>query len=88
MILEHLIKGSELNEADKRHVLGAYVHRYTKDHRPFWVKDDKKTPVQFGSDADWLEHTKFWVKKDGRLDARYNHCNSEPTWPNNPELRV
>ncbi len=78
-------KGSELHRDDQRHVLAAYVHRFTGDHRPFWVKPCN--PLQFKNDSEWLENTTFQVKKNGRLDMRVHHCFSMPTWPNNPELR-
>lgn len=85
-------KGTELHPADQRHVLSAYVHRYTKEHQPQWArgewKDGKPYPVQFESDLDWLEHTRFKVRKDGRLVSRARYCEARPTWPNNPELRA
>ena len=81
-----MIRGSLLNDNDKRHVLGVYVHRYTGEHKPQWVKGDY-TPVQFKNDADWLENTFFEVTKYAKLDARFKHCESHPTWPENPELR-
>lgn len=83
--------GYELCDEDRRHVLAAYVHRFTGEHRPAWSrkewKDGKPYPLQFADDADWLAHTRFCVRKDGRLDMRYKACESSPTWPNNPELR-
>jgi len=44
--------------------------------------------VQFADDQDWLEHTLFHVRKDGRLDKRYDCCESHPTWPDGNERRV
>ena len=83
--------GIELHPDDRRHVLAAYVHRFTGEHRPAWAhkpwKDGKPYPVQFADDADWLAHTRFAVRGNGRLDRRVNRCESSPTWPNNPELR-
>jgi hypothetical protein len=81
-----MIRGSLLNDNDKRHVLAAYVHRYTGEHKPGWVKGDS-TPVQFKDDAEWLEETFFEVTKHAKLDARFKYCESHPTWPENPELR-
>jgi len=79
-------KGSSLKREVQKDCLRKFVHRYTKDHIPNWVKSGK-TPVQFESDIDWLEHTFFQTKKDGTLDERYCFCESNPTWPENPELR-
>lgn len=84
-------RGSDLHPDDKRHVLAAFVHRFTKDHRPAWVdypgQRHRNYPVQFASDADWLAHTVFRVRRNGRLDRRAKACMSTPTWPDNPELR-
>lgn len=83
--------GNWLHPEDQRHVLAAFVHRFTRDHKPEWAnkpwKDGKPYPVQFDSDADWLAHTSFAVRNDGRLDGRVHRCESVPTWPDNPELR-
>jgi len=84
--------GSELSKEDKAHVLRAYVHRFTKDHRPQWAAHITQPggasyPVQFESDADWLANTRFAVTDSGRLDHRFTDCYSSPTWPDNPELR-
>lgn len=83
--------GTELHPDDQRHVLSTYVHRHTGEHKPAWAKaewkDGKPYPVQFKDDAEWLANTRFAVKKDGRLNMRVNHCMSDPTWPDNPELR-
>jgi hypothetical protein len=80
------MKGSELRSDQQREVLSSYIHRYTKDHVPRWAKSTKY-PVQFESDSDWLEHTQFAVANSGELDKRVRHCMSNPTWPDNPELR-
>ncbi len=84
--------GSNLHPEDVRHVLSAYVHRYTGEHKPAWAlkpwKDGKPYPVQFATDTDWLNNTRFAVRKNGRLDSRVSTCESAPTWPNNPELRA
>lgn len=83
--------GTQLHPNDRAHVLAAYVHHFTREHVPQWSRDPmpngKPYPVQFASDADWLAHTRFPIRKDGRLDQRAQHCESNPTWPDNPELR-
>lgn len=83
--------GSLLHPEDKRHVLAAYVHRFTGEHRPAWAskpwKDGRPYPIQHADDADWLANTYFRVRKDARLDMRVRECHSTPSWPNNPELR-
>lgn len=79
-------RGADLNPEDQAHVLRAYVHRFTGEHRPKWT-EHTKTPLQFASDQEWLAHTEFAVRRDGRLDRRVRECYSTPTWPNNPELR-
>lgn len=88
---DRLVSGSMLCAEDRRHVLNAYVHRYTGTHTPDWARclrpDGSEYPVQFADDADWLANTRFVVRKNGRLDGRYKECVSTPTWPANPELR-
>lgn len=83
--------GNELDYSDQRHCLSAFVHRFTREHKPDWAnkpwKYGKPYPVQFDSDADWLAHTRFAVRNSGRLDMRVHHCESNPTWPDNLELR-
>lgn len=78
--------GTELTYWDRKHVLSAFVHRFTRENKPQWA-DATVYPVQFDSDADWLAHTQFKVRKNGRLDKRARSCMSFPTWPDNPELR-
>lgn len=80
------VKGIDLPYNLRREVLRSYVHRYTGEHKPQWVKDDS-TPVQFKDDEDWLRNTTFKVTNKGTLSRRHNFCESSPTWPNNPELR-
>jgi hypothetical protein len=83
--------GSELSAADQKHVLAAYVYRFTRQRKPQWAREPMPNgnayPVQFASDADWLAHTRFAVTKTGKLDGRFDECQSSPTWPDNPELR-
>ena len=81
------VKGSQLMDVDKVYVLAAYRHRYTKQTKPQWAKNESWAP-HFIDDNDWLEHSFFYVKKDGYLDGRYNRCESYPTWPDNPEFRI
>lgn len=80
-----MIQGSKLDYVDQQHVLAAYVHRFTGQHRPAWAKrpmpSGKRYKVQFKDDADWLANTKFAVRQDGRLDMRVHRCESTPTWP-------
>lgn len=78
--------GGELCPEDQRHVLAAFVHRFTGQHRPRWKDKDSSAnvracPVQFKDDADWLANTFFAVRNDGRLDQRVTGCESHPTWP-------
>jgi hypothetical protein len=86
------ILGTLLCETDQRHVLAAYVHRFTGEHRPAWANEPMPNgqpyPLQFKDDLDWLAHSYFAIRRDGRLSARAEYCESYPTWPNNPELRL
>ncbi len=85
------IPGHQLKESAKREALARYIHRFTGDHRPAWAKDRRPDgspyPVQFKDDAEWLANTWFIVRNDGELPRCYRDCQSNPTWPNNPELR-
>lgn len=88
---DRAISGNALRREEQQHVLAAYVHRNTREHKPAWARalwQGKPYPVQFASDREWLERTLFVVRNDGRLDQRYRQCFSCPTWPDNPELRV
>lgn len=89
---DRMVRGAKLVPEDQASVLGMYVHRYTGDHRPKWVElwggSTPKPPLQFKSDREWLAHSWFVVRKDGRLDRRVKSCLSEPTWPENPELKT
>ena len=82
------IPGTWLTTEDQRTVLANYIHRYTVDHIPKWVRTARKPyPVQFASDQDWLAHSLFAVDKPGQLSGRVHRCESNPTWPLNPELQ-
>ena len=78
-------RGTELHPDDQKHVLNAYVHRFTKEHKPQWTNEPRSDGTaympQHASDADWLQNTTFKVKNDGRLDSRVKQCHSTPTWP-------
>lgn len=83
--------GAELSARDKSHVLAVFVHRYTGNHFPRWAAvpraDGTAYPLQFANDAEWLANTRFAVTAHGDLDRKVRECYSNPTWPNNPELR-
>jgi hypothetical protein len=87
--------GIELHPDDQHLVLSAYVHRYTGDHKPNWANSPRPCgnpyPLQFKDDNEWLANTFFHIRhvpgEGNRLDNRFKHCESHPTWPNNPELR-
>jgi hypothetical protein len=91
MLGDRMKKGTELTAAQQRDVLAQFAHRYTKEHIPAWARqprpDGSTYPVQFSSDQDWLEHSRFAVTSTGKLDGRVKYCESNPTWPDNPELR-
>ena len=79
------VKGTDLSPNQRRHVLAAYVHRFTGDHVPSWAmqprQDGTKYPLQFRDDDDWLAHTSFPIKKNGDLAKQPSCCRSAPTWP-------
>ena len=83
--------GNCLSAEDQQYCLAAFVHRHTREHKPQWAnkewKEGQPYPVQFDSDTEWLAHTRFAIRTNGRLDMRVKRCESNPTWPDNPELR-
>lgn len=85
------INGKALPYAMQQEAKRLYVHRFTGDHKPLWANTTmlcgKPYPVQFANDEEWLAHTEFEVTKKGRFSRRETYCHSQPTWPNNPELR-
>ena len=85
-------RGDTLRASVQADCLLRFVHRFTREHVPGWAQkprpDGTPYPVQFDSDRDWLAHTWLVIKKDGTLDERVEHCQSSPTWPDNPELRT
>ena len=84
--MSKLRKGNALCGTDQQKVLLMYVYRYTREHIPEWASFNRAA-LQFDSDLDWLENTEFYCRSGGALDARYKHCLSTPSWPDNPELR-
>lgn len=86
------IMGDRLSPALQAEALRRYVHRYTGNHKPDWVRggmpDGNPYPLQFADDADWLAHTQFAMNKRGdNFDNRHHACMSFPTWPNGkPEV--
>lgn len=85
------VRGSDLCGHVQAQAKARFAERYTGDHTPKWAtqqwKDGRSYPLQFANDADWLANTMFAVTLAGFLDQRVEHCHSQPTWPQNPELR-
>lgn len=79
-------KGSELSPELQKQVKAQFVHRHTGDNKPAWAIQNK-APLHFKNDKEWLENTHFAVTKKGDLHKGTKYCNSNPTFPNNPELR-
>lgn len=82
--MARMVWGRELGVEDRLRVLRQYVNRYTGDHTPRWVETAKKLgpcPLQFADDEDWLNNTEFYVTESGKIDNRYRHCESYPTFP-------
>lgn len=44
-------------------------------------EEETKLDTQLATLRKLLEHSEFYIRKDGRLDRRYDHCISHPTWP-------
>lgn len=86
------VRGSQLGRKLQQEVLAAFIYRFTGDHTPTWArsiwKDNLPYPLQFKDDADWLANTLFAITERGTLDNREDYCMSNPTWPENPELRL
>lgn len=80
------VKGTELSEKGIEQALRRFVHRYTKDHVPFWARAGGYS-VRFESDAEWLANTEFYANKNGSLDLRYDGCVEYPTWPEGRVLK-
>lgn len=88
---ERWSRGYDLAPFVQEQAKNTFVHRYTGEHQPRWAlkswKDGRAYPVHFKDDAEWLANTLFAVTLAGHLDRRFGHCQSFPTWPNDPELR-
>lgn len=85
-------RGTDLTPAQQRVALVSYIHRYTRDFKPLWVEHCERVnfdapPLHFDSDRDWLHNTEFAVTKAGEFDKRKTSVMTNPTWPDNPELR-
>lgn len=81
-----LVSGSDLPPALQREARARFVHRYTGEHMPAWVRQQRARgiyyPVHFRDDAEWLARTEFFVNVDGSLSERPSYCYSRPTFPN------
>jgi len=73
--------GALLDTTDQHAILRSYIHRFTGEHTPSWVRGVYARYPHFANDRDWLRGTTFHVRLDGRLDKRYTNCHSTPTWP-------
>lgn len=86
-----IVQGNQLTPEAQQEALRRFVRRFTKEHKPKWAKELQRNgepcAVQFASDAEWLANSRFHVNKDGSLSCREHGCYSNPTWPDNPELR-
>jgi hypothetical protein len=65
-----LIKGSELNDSQRKQVLAAFVHRNTVEH-PFL----KAGGLRNYTDAQYIaEHAFYFVKDGSRLTFTHRYC--------------
>lgn len=71
--------GSELAADVQEHLKTVFIHRFTREHKPFWALGHDKP--HFKDDAEWLANTSFPVTKSGAIDRRSKFCNSNPMWP-------
>ena len=67
------------------HAKAMYVHRYTMEHIPEWVRtsgpnaNGKFYAPHFRSDREWYDNTLFYGESDL---ATKEHCyTAKPTWP-------
>ena len=78
------VAGNSFPRAIQRELLSRYVHRYTMDHKPAWVRnprpDGRPYMPQYASDAEWLAKTYFNVKANG-TPANADCYSATPTWP-------
>lgn len=74
--MARLIKGAHLNEAQRRLVLAAFIHRDTIEHP--WSDVARQVggrTVPRVTDDQWLRDHAFWFINSGaRLDPRHKHC--------------
>lgn len=81
---ERWATGDKLCVQDQLYVLNRWTNRYTGQHTPQWVlqarKFGRQYSVHFDSDDQWLQSSAFRVRKDGRLDKRYNKCQTQIPW--------
>jgi hypothetical protein len=73
--------GTQLHPADREQVLRSYMYRMTIENvrrNPQATATMLKGGYRAGlvSDATWLANTRFAVRKNGRLDQRSQHCES------------
>jgi len=74
------IKGSELPSKTQREILRTFVHRYTGDHTPTWVKkmtlylSGQEEAPKYKDDTEWLDEYFFAVTISGSLDKRVKYC--------------
>lgn len=83
-------RGAELPLQLQREALRTFLHRYTGDHVPAWVRREAARgivyPKQFRDDAEWLAHTTFAVTKAGQLHREIGYCLSRPTFPDGTKI--
>lgn len=72
-----LIKGNQLNEAQKRQVKSAFVHRLTTENG-YPQRNPCKARVPAISDAEWLSKHAFYITKAGNLAGNRHRC--EPVY--------
>lgn len=72
-----LIKGNQLNEAQKRHVKAAFVHRLTKENG-YPARNPCKARVPAISDEQWIAKHAFWFKDNGEPTMARIHA--EPVY--------
>lgn len=78
------VYGNDLTATMQQYVKAQFLHRFTGDHQPQWVREafkrGKQYPLQFKDDAEWLSNTRFSFTNKGTL-AKRSGCESIPTWP-------
>jgi len=70
------MRGNELCQSDRAHVLAAYIYRGTienqRAHPQAVAMAGSRLPLI--TDAQWLEISEWPVTKSGRIDRRAKHC--------------